>query len=71
MVVTLDGKKVQSASITLGAVAPTIIHAESAEQYLAGKTLIPEEIDQAATLVMQASRPIDDVRSSAVIVKRW
>ena len=65
MVITFKGGKVESASITLGAVAPTIIHAVSAEQYLAGKTLIPQEIEKAATLVMEASRPINDVRSSA------
>jgi xanthine dehydrogenase iron-sulfur cluster and FAD-binding subunit A len=65
MIISFDGKKAHSASITLGAVAPTIIHAFNAEQYLAGKTLLAKEIDDAATLVMEAARPIDDVRSSA------
>ena len=59
---TLTIKRV---AITLGAVAPTIIHAVEAEQFLAGKVLDPETIEQAARLAMQAARPIGDVRSSA------
>jgi xanthine dehydrogenase iron-sulfur cluster and FAD-binding subunit A len=56
---------VKSAAITLGAVAPTIIHAPEAEAYLAGKNLTDEVIAEAARLTMQASRPIDDIRASA------
>ena len=56
---------VSSAAITLGAVAPTIIHAREAESYLAGKKLTDEVIAEAARLAMQASRPIDDIRASA------
>jgi len=56
---------VQSASITLGAVAPTIIHADEAEKYLAGKELTEDVIAEAGKLAMEASRPIDDIRGSA------
>ncbi len=56
---------IRQASLTLGAVAPTIIHAEEAEHYLVGRTLEENVIEQAATLAMQAARPIDDVRASA------
>lgn len=56
---------VRSASITLGAVTPTIIHAAEAEAYLTGKALTDEVIDEAARLTMNASRPIDDIRGSA------
>jgi xanthine dehydrogenase iron-sulfur cluster and FAD-binding subunit A len=56
---------VKSASITLGAVAPTIIHAPEAESYLVGKKLTDEVIAEAARLTMEASRPIDDIRASA------
>lgn len=74
----LDKGKITSASITLGAVAPTIIHASSAEEFLVGKELSDSVIDQAADLARQAARPIDDIRSSAdyrqeitrVLVKR-
>jgi len=65
--VTLDIKdaNVQSASITLGAVAPTIIHAETAENYLAGKELTEAVIAEAGKLAMETARPIDDIRGSA------
>lgn len=56
---------VKSASITLGAVSPTIIHAEEAEAYLAGKELTEDVINEAANLAMKASRPIGDIRGSA------
>ena len=65
LVLTLKWGTVQSASITLGAVAPTIIHALGAEEYLRGKKLNDDVIAKAAELTMNASHPIDDVRSSA------
>ncbi len=54
-----------SASITLGAVAPTIIHAPEAEKYLEGKKLTEDVIAEAARLTTDASKPIDDIRGSA------
>ncbi len=54
-----------SAAITLGAVAPTIIHAREAESYLEGKMLTDEVMLETARLAMEASRPIDDIRASA------
>ena len=51
--------------ITLGAAAPTIIHAEAAETYLDGKRLDDDVIADAETLVTQAARPISDIRGSA------
>jgi carbon-monoxide dehydrogenase medium subunit len=65
VVLELKAAAVESASITLGAVAPTIIHAEGAEKYLAGKELTEEAITEAARLAMEASTPIDDIRGSA------
>jgi carbon-monoxide dehydrogenase medium subunit len=65
VVLTLKADTVNSASITLGAVTPVIIHAEAAEQFLARKKLNAKNIAQAAELAMQAARPIDDVRASA------
>lgn len=55
---------VEEAAITLGAVAPVIIHAEEAENFLIGKRLDQETIERAAKLSEEASTPIDDVRSS-------
>lgn len=65
LVLTLKRAAVESASITLGAIAPTIIHAPEAEAYLVGKKLTDDVIVKAAELAMDASRPIDDIRSSA------
>lgn len=55
---------IEKAAITLGAVAPTIIHAVEAETFLKGKKLDDETIVQASILAMQSAHPIDDVRSS-------
>jgi xanthine dehydrogenase iron-sulfur cluster and FAD-binding subunit A len=65
VVLDLKADSVRSASITLGSVAPTIIHASEAEEYLAGKKFTPKNIAHAAELAMQAVNPIDDVRGSA------
>jgi len=56
---------VKKASITLGAVAPTIIHACDAEKMLAGQYLTEETIMDAARLAMENAKPISDVRGSA------
>jgi len=65
LILTLNRLHVKSAVITLGAVAPTIVHAPEAEEYLAGKELTAAVIAQAAGLAAQAARPIDDIRGSA------
>jgi carbon-monoxide dehydrogenase medium subunit len=65
IILDIIGETVRSASITLGAVAPTIIHAEIAENYLTGKLLSDEVFEEAARLAMQAATPIDDIRGSA------
>jgi len=65
VVLGFEAATVELASITLGAVAPTIIHAKEAEKYLAGKELTEVVIAEAARLTMEDSRPIDDIRGSA------
>ena len=65
MVLDFDGENIRQASITLGAVSPTIIHAEEAETYLVGKKLTADVIEKAAEMAMNAARPISDVRASA------
>ena len=77
-ILTLKKNQVAEAQITLGAVAPTIIHAAKAEDYLVGKKLTKESIDEASRLAQSSAKPIDDIRSSAayrqevtrVLVKR-
>ena len=66
IVLGFDGSRVRSAAITLGAVAPTIIHAPQAEAYLAGRELTDEVISEAADMTRNASTPIDDIRGSAM-----
>ncbi len=69
IVLDLNLGAVQSASITLGAVAPTIIHARDAEEYLVGKKLTEETIAEAGKLAMDESTPIGDIRGSAAYRK--
>jgi carbon-monoxide dehydrogenase medium subunit len=65
VVLDMEAGAVKAASITLGAVAPVIIHAPQAETYLMGKPLTDEVFEEAARLAMGASTPIDDIRGSA------
>lgn len=65
IVLTLDGKVIQKAAITLGAVSPKIIHAEKAEAFLVGKELDDDCIQQTSLLAREDARPINDIRSSA------
>jgi xanthine dehydrogenase iron-sulfur cluster and FAD-binding subunit A len=69
IILTLESSRVLSAVITLGAVAPTIIHAPEAEAFLIGKKLTDETIGHAAELAAGAARPIDDIRGSAAYRK--
>ncbi len=56
---------VARAAIALGCVAPTVIRATNAEQFLAGKTLDAATLAEAARLAMEAAAPIDDIRAGA------
>ncbi len=54
-----------SAVVTLGAVAPTIIHAEEAEAFLKSSVLTEDTILRAAELAAKSAKPIDDIRGTA------
>ncbi len=56
---------VTSARIALGSVAATIIRVPTAESFLVGKALTPENISQAGRLAAETATPIDDIRGSA------
>ncbi len=60
-----DQETIQSARITLGSVAPTIIRIPSAEDYLVGKILSEDVIRETVQLVSSTPTPIDDIRSTA------
>jgi carbon-monoxide dehydrogenase medium subunit len=64
-VLELDDSEVVEASIALGSVTPTIVRAEAAEDYLRGRKLGEETIQQASELAVETASPIDDVRGSA------
>jgi len=70
IILTWNKDKVASSAITIGAVAPTIIHAREAESYLAGQELDDETIRIAAEKIRGAARPISDVRSSDIYRER-
>jgi xanthine dehydrogenase iron-sulfur cluster and FAD-binding subunit A len=65
VVLVMDGARVSHAAITLGSVAPTVIHAQASEQHLVGKTLTDEVLEAAGDLASRDCSPIDDVRASA------
>lgn len=62
----LDGGRIASARIGLGAVAPTVQPARATEAALVGATLSDAGLEAAAMAAMrQDATPIDDVRSTA------
>jgi xanthine dehydrogenase iron-sulfur cluster and FAD-binding subunit A len=65
IILGFDHEKISSSKITMGCLAPTIIHAPEAEAFLIGKALDDEVINKAAEMVMEAAKPISDLRSSA------
>ncbi len=65
VILEFNEKVIRNATITLGAVAPVIIHAEKAEAFLKGKELGLDVIEEASRLTGEAARPIDDLRGSA------
>ena len=64
VILTLDGLRIKDASITLGAVAPLIVHAKEAEDFLHGRMIDDDVIEKAAELSQAAAQPIGDIRSS-------
>ena len=65
-----NGGVVGEARIALGAVAPTIIRADRAEELLSGNPLTLDRIRKAAEAASEAARPISDVRGSAEYRRR-
>lgn len=65
LVLGFEDKRVTRARIALGSVAPTIVLASQAEEYLQGKSLEEPVISKAADLAVQAASPINDIRGSA------
>ena len=65
-VLTFSGEYVREARITLGCLAPTIVHAPTVEAFLQGKRLDHEVCIEAGQLANEDVNPIDDIRGSGV-----
>jgi carbon-monoxide dehydrogenase medium subunit len=61
----MSGELVERSKITLGSVAPVIVHALEAEAFLNNKSLDDDVLVQAAHLAKKSALPIDDLRGSA------
>ncbi len=64
-VLEFEEDEISNAWITLGSVAPTIVTANDAEQFLVGQWLSDAVIDEPAQLATHSAKPIDDVRGTA------
>ena len=69
VILTFDEEVIRDCAITLGAVAPTIIHATKCETYLQQKVLDTAIIQEVGNLVQTEVTPIGDIRSSLVYRK--
>lgn len=73
-----EGDKIEEARIGLGAVAPTPIRAQRAEEILRGEKATDNVLEAAGETAARECRPIDDIRGSGdyrremvrVLVKR-
>jgi carbon-monoxide dehydrogenase medium subunit len=65
LVLTFDGEVVRDARITLGCLAPTVIHARTVEAYLVGRRLDEAVCAEAGRRACDDAAPIDDLRGSA------
>jgi carbon-monoxide dehydrogenase medium subunit len=61
---TMADGRCTKARIALASVAPTPVRATAAERSLEGQAVTPETIERAATLAIEAAKPIDDQRGS-------
>ena len=60
-----DGHTFKAPRVALGAVAPKVIHAPTAESFLEGKPITPENMVEAGKLAVNDAKPINDFRASA------
>jgi carbon-monoxide dehydrogenase medium subunit len=63
-VVAMDGDVCRTASVAMGAVAPTPLLATGVGEFVSGKQLTPEVLEEAGALASAAAKPIDDLRAS-------
>lgn len=63
-ILRIENEKIMSAAVVMGAVAPTIIHSQSAEKILVGSKLNDDIIEAASKAAEKDAKPIDDIRAS-------
>jgi len=64
VILDLDGDLITDAIVTMGSVAPTVIHSQQAEDLLKGNRLNAEIAHRASELAALDTRPITDFRGS-------
>lgn len=64
VVLSDDGQTIQSARVSLGAVAPTPLFVKEAGDALAGQPVSEESLDKAAQIAWEAAKPINDMRGT-------
>ncbi|HRJ43778.1 MAG: xanthine dehydrogenase family protein subunit M [Caldilineaceae bacterium] len=64
VVLSDDGQTIQSARISLGAVAPTPLFVKAAGDALAGQPVSEESFEKAAQIAWEAAKPINDMRGT-------
>ena len=64
VVLSDDGETIESARVSLGAVAPTPLFVQEAGDALAGQPVSEESLARAAELAKEAARPISDMRGT-------
>ncbi len=64
VVLSSDGQTIESARISLGAVAPTPLYVKAAGDALAGQPVSEETFEKAAQIAWEAAKPISDMRGT-------
>ena len=64
-VLSMERDVCRSASVVVGAVAPTFVRCPATEEFLVGKRITEDVAERAGRLVVEACSPISDVRASA------
>ncbi|HET8910331.1 MAG TPA: 2Fe-2S iron-sulfur cluster-binding protein, partial [Ktedonobacteraceae bacterium] len=62
---TIEDEHIREARVTLGCLAPTIVHATTVENFLQGKPLTQDIFKEAGKLALEDVSPISDIRASA------
>ncbi len=64
IILGFNGNSINEAKISLGAVSPIVLRAKSAEEFLLGKEINENSIEEAGMLCLDAAKPISDIRAS-------